>query len=126
MQTYYDFSVPWSLTFGYNVRYDDDIRTGRKLSQQISFSGNINLTPKWGINVSQFRFDFDSMQFAPGSFSLTRNLHCWQMSFNWSPFGRHRQWSFSINVLASMLRDLKYDRSSSVHDNIYLQSAGRQ
>ena len=123
-KAYYDFSVPWSLTFSYSVSYSDNL-TSKTISQSLRFQGSFKLTPKWGINVSSFTLDLDTMKFTPGSFTLTRNLHCWQMSFGWTPFGARKQWNFSISVLSSMLKDLKYDKSSSYHDNIYYQTAGR-
>mgnify|MGYP007135440331 CR=1 FL=1 len=46
-------------------------------------------------------------------------LHCWQMSFNWVPIVFRKSLSFTINVKASMLKDLKYDRNSSFYDNFY-------
>ena len=51
--------------------------------------------------------------------SISRDLHCWQMSFSWIPFGYHRSWSFNIGVKAASLSDLKYDKSQSMYDNMY-------
>ena len=124
-KTYYDFSVPWSLTFGYSVAYSDPLPGTKSITQSIKFNGSVKLTPKWAITMSSFTFDIDKMKFTPGGFTLTRNLHCWQMSFNWTPFGTYKSWSFSIHVLSSMLKDLKYDKSNSQFDNIYYQATGR-
>lgn len=125
-KSYYDFSVPWSLTFGYSVAYSDPVPGTRSITQSLRFNGSVKLTPKWAVTMSAFTLDIDKMKFTPGGFTLTRDLHCWQMSFNWTPFGAHKQWSFSIHVLSSMLSDLKYDKSQSQYDNIYYQTAGRQ
>ena len=57
----------------------------------------------------------------PGTVTLTRDLHCWQMSFNWVPIGFRKSWSFTIGVKAATLRDLKYDRRNSFYDNLYDQ-----
>ena len=48
--------------------------------------------------------------------NIIRDLHCWQMSFNWVPFGARQQWSFKINIKASMLKDLKYEKKRDFRD----------
>ena len=123
-KTYYDFSVPWSLTLGYTVDYRDNLKT-KEVTQSLRFNGSVKLTPKWAITMSSFSLDLTKMKFTPGGFQLTRNLHCWQMSFEWRPFGTFKSWSFSIHVLSSMLKDLKYDKSNSQFDNIYYQGTAR-
>ena len=40
------------------------------------------------------------------------------MSFSWIPVGSRKSWQFNINVKASALQDLKYEKSSSYLDNI--------
>jgi hypothetical protein len=38
------------------------------------------------------------------------------MHFNWVPKGGQQQWSFSINVKASILQDLKLDKKKDFRD----------
>lgn len=121
VRQYYDFSVPWSFSFNYNVSYNNN-GVKKTVDQKLSFNGSVTLTGKWGITFSGFGFDFNTMKLTPGSFNLTRDLHCWQMSFNWVPLGSRKSWNFKIAVKSSMLSDLKYDKSSSYMDNIYGQS----
>ncbi len=49
---------------------------------------------------------------------LTRDLHCWEMSFNWVPMGPQKMYSFHIGIKAGMLRDIKYDKSSNSYDGL--------
>ena len=65
------------------------------------------------------RGDIKANKLTTSSVSITRDLHCWQMSFSWIPFGYHRSWSFNIGVKAASLSDLKYDKSQSMYDNMY-------
>ena len=53
------------------------------------------------------------------SISITRDLHCWQMSFTWIPFGNHKSWAFNIGVKAASLADLKFDKSYTQYDYMY-------
>jgi len=121
---YYDFSMPWNLGVSYSVNYSisyvDNGTTGYRpnVSQTIGLNGSINITPKTGITVTT-GFDIMNRKFSTTSITITRDLHCWQMSFVWIPFGLHRSWSFNIGVKASSLADLKYDKSQSMYDNMY-------
>ncbi|MFR9650528.1 MAG: putative LPS assembly protein LptD [Rikenellaceae bacterium] len=122
--TYYDFSLPWNLGFNYvisyGVNYLDNGTTGYEpsITQSLGLSGSITFTKKMGLTASS-GFDLESRQFTTTSVSITRDLHCWQMSFSWIPFGYYRSWSFNIAVKASSLSDLKYDKSESMYDNLY-------
>ena len=64
-------------------------------------------------------YDIKQNKLTTSSVSISRDLHCWQMSFSWIPFGYHRSWSFNIGVKAASLSDLKYDKSQSMYDNMY-------
>ena len=122
--TYYDFSIPWNIGFNYvisyGISYVNNGTTGYKknVSQTIGFNGSVNLTPKTGISFTT-GFDIQNKKLTTTSISITRDLHCWQMSFVWIPFGSHRSWSFNIGVKASSLADLKYDKSQSMYDNLF-------
>jgi hypothetical protein len=122
--SYYDFSIPWNLGFNYvisySISYVDNGTTGfkRNVSQTIGFNGSVNLTPKTGITFTS-GFDIQNRKISTTSVSITRDLHCWQMSFVWIPFGTHKSWSFNIGVKASSLADLKYDKSQSMYDNLF-------
>ena len=123
-QAYYDFSIPWNIGFNYvisyNVQYTNNGTTGfkRNVNQTLGFNGSVNLTPKTGIAFTS-GFDIQNRKLTTTSISITRDLHCWQMSFVWIPFGSHRSWSFNIGVKSAMLQDLKYDKRNSYYDNYY-------
>lgn len=120
-QTYYDFSLPWNFGFNYTVNYS--ITTGnyppkgykKNVTQTVGFNGSLNLTPKMGITF-QGGYDIKANRLTTSSVSITRDLHCWQMSFSWIPFGTYRSWSFNIGVKAASLSDLKYDKSQSMYE----------
>ena len=123
-QAYYDFSLPWNLGFNYMISYSaspfNNGTTGyrKNVTQTIGFNASVNLTPKTGISLTG-GYDIMNNKLTTSSISITRDLHCWQMSFVWIPFGFHRSWSFNIGVKASSLADLKYDKSQSMYDNMY-------
>lgn len=117
VSTYYDFSIPWNFGFNYSIHYTNN-GVQKNVTQSVSFNGSVTLTPKWGITFNG-GYDLVNNELTPGTFTLTRDLHCWQFNFNWVPIGHLKSWSFNISVKSAMLRDLKYDRSRSHYDNLY-------
>jgi hypothetical protein len=103
------FNVPWSLSFNYNFNYSKSGNRKAAITQSLSFTGNIKLTEKWTTSFSS-GYDFEAHEITHTSFNLTRDLHCWQMSMGFSPFGIYKYYAFKINVNSSILRDLKYDQ----------------
>ena len=121
---YYDFSIPWNFGFNYSISYNaqyvNNGTTGyrKNINQTINFNASVRLTPKTMITATS-GYDFTARKMSMTSISISRDLHCWQMSFTWIPFGNHRSWAFNIGVKAASLADLKYDKSFTQYDNMY-------
>ena len=113
---YMDFDVPWNISISYNFTYSrpSPYRSPR-ISQIVNFSGDLSLTPKWKINF-QSGYDIKNKEVTSTSFSVTRDLHCWEMTFNCMPFGQHQSYNFEIHVRSSLLRDLKLTKRDSWYD----------
>lgn len=120
---YIDWSIPWDLTFSYSFmynavrRYPDYVfeRT-TKIVQTVDVSGNISITPKWKVGF-RTGWDFEAKDLSFTSISIYRDLHCWEMRFNWIPTGPQKSWNFSINAKASILQDLKLNKKKDFRDN---------
>ncbi len=117
-----DFNIPWNLnisyTFNYSSVYDAKfINYDKNYIQTLSFSGDINLTSKWKFGFRS-GYDFELKDFSYTSFDIYRDLHCWEMRFNWIPFGFRQSWSFTINVKATVLKDLKWDKKKDFRDRV--------
>ncbi|MCZ2355131.1 MAG: hypothetical protein LC115_00355 [Bacteroidia bacterium] len=111
---YQDFSIPWTLNLSYTLNYDRPLQTVT-LRHALTFSGNITLTPKWGISYSS-GLDFKSKKLTVTSINITRDLHCWQMTLNIIPFGTFRSYFFTLNVKSSTLADLKINKQRNFQD----------
>ncbi len=61
-------------------------------------TGSIPLSDKWDMAVTNLSYDLKRGRWVFPSFSLSRNLHCWQMSISWQP--QRDTYSFSIGVIA--------------------------
>ena len=73
----------------------------------IQFTGSIPLTENWNIQVGNFSYDLKAKKFVYPTFSFSRDLHCWNMSFSWFP--SRDVYSFYIGVKSSALNFIKYD-----------------
>ncbi|MDN4166507.1 putative LPS assembly protein LptD [Cytophagales bacterium LB-30] len=119
---YVDFNIPWSLRVMYNIRWNRSQSSGTattlepNITQTIRTSGDVNITDKWKIGFST-GWDFTKKEITQTDIRIFRDLHCWEMNLNWTPFGRFTSYSMDIRVKASVLRDLKYNRRRSFWDN---------
>lgn len=123
---YVNFNIPWSLNIRYTLNYGNNYYYStspepdsivRNLVQSVSFNGNISLTPKWKIGLTS-GYDFKHKAVTMTSVNISRDLHCWEMSMNWIPFGSFQQYNFRIGVKPGILQDLKLNRRRSWYDNI--------
>lgn len=119
--TYADFSVPWSLSFNYTLSYVSTFVAAQynfksNVVQTLGVSGNFNLTENWKISLTT-GYDFENKGMSYTSIDIYRDLHCWEMRFNWVPFGYYKSWNFQINIKASSLQDVKWNKRKSYQDN---------
>ncbi|MBL7766608.1 MAG: LPS-assembly protein LptD [Chitinophagaceae bacterium] len=120
--SYADFNIPWSLNLNYNVSFRKLFLVATQkdtltLTQDMNFSGDVNLTTKWKIGFSS-GYDFTAKQLSFTSFDIYRDLHCWEMRLNLIPFGFRKSYNFALNVKASVLQDLKLLRRKDFRDNL--------
>ncbi len=111
-ELYVDFTIPWSLSFSYNLNYNKQGLAPAQITQAITVQGDLSLTPKWKIG---FNTGYDMQLKAPTLTNITinRELHCWDMAFNWTPisgFAARSSYSFTLNVRSALLQELKVSR----------------
>ena len=109
---YVDFNIPWSLNVGFTINYSKPLMT-ETVSQSLHVGGDLNVTPKWKVGFDS-NYDLQHGQFAYTSLNVYRDLHCWELQFNWIPFGARQSYNITLNVKSAVLQDLKLDRNSVV------------
>jgi LptD protein len=115
---YYDyFSVPWNLRFDYQIRFSQPDRLEPTITQTFNFSGDFSITKKWKVGFSS-GYDIERREITFTNVNISRDLHCWMMTFRWVPFGVRQSYNFEIGVKASILSDLKYNKSKTFIDNL--------
>jgi len=129
---YLDFNLKWSFSVNYIVNYS---RTGTGdpayispitdfptrplvtdlVTQTIRLTGDFNLTPKWKIGFNT-GYDMVKNNLAYTNINVHRDLHCWDMSFNWVPIGPRQSYSLDLKVKSAVLQDLKLSRKREWYD----------
>ena len=117
---YMKFSMPWSLTFGYGITMRENtsgkfntktMRYHYANTQTLNFSGNIRISDGWNISFSS-GYDFENHDLSMTTASLSRDLHCFNMSCS-VVLAPYTSYNFSFRCNAATLTDaLKYDKRS--------------
>lgn len=118
---YAKFTIPWTLSLNYSFRLIQDkfnkssMTYDLKPTSDLNCNGTIDLTKKWKVGFST-GYNFEYKEFTQTNINITKDLHCWTMSFNLVPTGAYKSYFFTIRVNSSMLQDLKYEKRSSPRD----------
>lgn len=84
-------------------------------ANSINTQGNLQLTPKWSIRVGNIGYDFLSKRISYPDIGFQRDLHCWEMSFNWQPV--RGTYSFMIRVKGNSLNFIKIPYNKNNQDS---------
>jgi lipopolysaccharide assembly outer membrane protein LptD (OstA) len=113
---YIDFNVPWNVSLNYSFTYNNNI-VNTTQSNTLMISGDVSLTQKWKIQYNS-SFDIKARQLSSAtSFAIYRDLHCWDLSFQWLPFGFYKSYNVTLKVKASILQDLKLSKRNDYTNN---------
>lgn len=109
-----DFNIPWNFSFSYSFQYANDF--GRSsTSNTLNFSGDLNLTPKWKATFSS-GYDFKNNGLTPMQLGIYRDLHCWDLSINWVPYGAYKSYAVTLRIKAAILQDLKLSKRQGFYN----------
>lgn len=123
---YMKFNIPWSLRISYGVNMRENtsgrfnynkMRYPYSFSQTLNMGGNIRIADGWDINFST-GYDFDYHKISLTTASLSRDLHCFNMSCSVT-LAPYTSYNFSFRCNAATLADaLKYDKRSSSTNSV--------
>lgn len=123
---YQVFKMPWSLSVNYsfNIREDrtkpidrNSMRYPFVYTHNINANGNVKLSNNWSVSFNT-GYDFQMKEITQTSCTISRDLHCFNLSASLSPFGRWKYYNFTIRASASILQDLKWEQRSQTQSNI--------
>ncbi len=103
-----DFSIPWkaNITHNYTLTLEENSIQSFKKLNTLMINGDISFTKRWKL-VGTTNIDINSIKIINTRLELTRDMHCWGLSFMWVPTGLNRYFQFRIFATSSMLSGLE-------------------
>ena len=103
-----DYSLPWQLRLSLYLQTD---RTNPLIAPQttamLSTVAKVALSKNWQAEVNT-GYDLQTREVVFPMLQLFRDLHCWQMGFQWVPSGPFKSYSFQIGLKAPQLSDFRF------------------
>lgn len=106
-----DFDIPWKINFTHtyfiNLAPHDPDRKYTQ-NQNIMISGDVSFTQRWklGLNAS---YDLKIGNLTQTQLTLTRDMHCWQLSFYWTPVGGQQSFLVRFNATSNLFQSAKLE-----------------
>jgi len=117
---YSPINIPWTLNFGLSFQYLEPYykhNISRRINLSSSFS--FKLTETWSFRGNA-QFDLTKIvKSNKGDFliapnlEITKDLHCWLLSFQWYPTGYNSGFYLKLAIKAPQLSDLKIEKQDS-------------
>ena len=106
--------TPWSVRAGYTMRLQRNWRNDLQadttiLTQNLTFNGNVTLLEDWRVTVGS-GYDFTAKEFTNTQVNVIWDLHCWEFSARWVPFGFQQSLQLRLAVKSALLRDVKLEK----------------
>ncbi|MBI1835653.1 MAG: LPS-assembly protein LptD [Flavobacteriia bacterium] len=103
-----DFNIPWkmNLTHNYSIDLIQNTKHSYKRIHTLMLNGDLSFTKRWKISGTT-NFDIKTFKIINTRLELTRDMHCWGLSFMWVPTGLNRYFQFRIFATGSMLSGLQ-------------------
>ncbi|RYD52838.1 MAG: LPS-assembly protein LptD [Sphingobacteriales bacterium] len=120
---YIDFNIPWNASLSYSLTASRNYMFQSQkdtliVDQNAILGGDFNLTPRWKIAITS-GYNFTQKQLSYTSLDIYRDLHCFEMRLNTIPFGPLKSFTFTLNVKAATLQDLRLLRRRDYRDSAF-------
>ena len=106
----------WSTNISLSYNYSAYSPLNETKTFWVNTSSNINLSKHWKV-AYRARFDMIKKDLVSHNISINRDLHCWELSLNWTPGGIGQGVYFRLNVKSPTLKDLKVEKKGGVYSS---------
>ncbi len=116
-ETYVDFEIPWKVSFThvYAITANQNKsnltpESARNYTQThtLAMNGDLSFTKRWKV-VTDIYFDLKTQKIGNARLNFTRNMHCWNLAFYWTPIGTNKSFLFSLNSTSNLFKDAKLE-----------------
>ncbi|MDX9759042.1 MAG: putative LPS assembly protein LptD [Bacteroidota bacterium] len=108
----YRFRIPWSISLGYDYSMSQFNPENKTRNSGLRANMTFSLTPSWHFTMSGY-YDLVNKEIGAPQIGIRRDLHCWEMDFNWVPTGPYRNFYFVLRLKAAQLKDIKLEKRGS-------------
>jgi len=113
LQTYFntgnlssiDYNLPWQLRFSLFLQADRSNPVEPESISLFNAAARAALSKNWQIAMNT-GYDFQNGELVLPMFQISRNLHCWQMSVQWVPFGQFQSYAVEIGLKVPESKDI--------------------
>ena len=108
------FDIPWKLNISHvyslvaNTNKTPVNAEKWNGIQTLSFNGDVTFTKRWNLS-SNLNLDLKTAKLTNMNLALNRNMHCWALSFFWTPIGGNKSFLLSIRNTSSLFKDAKIE-----------------
>ncbi len=108
---YSKFNLPWDFNVGATYSFTQTTKDQASVQHSLFLNASLNFTiaETWKIRTST-GYDVINKEFRTPVLSLNKDLHCWDLQFNWTPFGSNQGFYLRFGIKASQLKDLKIEK----------------
>ena len=104
----------WNTNLSLSYSYSATNPANPKKTFWANTTSSINMSKDWRVSY-RARFDLVQRDLVNHSFSIHRDLHCWELSLNWTPSGLGQGINFKLNVKSPTLQDIKIEKKGGVY-----------
>ncbi|MBL7942225.1 MAG: LPS-assembly protein LptD [Flavobacteriales bacterium] len=113
---------PWQVRMNYSVQFDNQFSTFSQRDSLIVGQHGLDATIKftlferWTLGVDT-GYDFVKEELSTTQLNFYWDLHCWEFTAMWIPFGTWKSYMVQLNIKASMLQDLKLQQRGNYSES---------
>jgi hypothetical protein len=105
-------SIPWNASLGFSCQYSQPFVHQVTRAITMNLSASFELTQTWHFDC-RGDYDFVTKQLMTPSISIRKDMHCWELNFQWYPIGYSAGFYLRFAIKAPQLQDLKYELRNS-------------
>lgn len=108
------FEIPWKINLSHTFSYGLNTTPAQyvvkhyKTNNTLTISGDVSVSENWKIMATTY-FDAQAGKVTNTNLSLHRNIHCWNMQFNWVPIGTNKSFTIAIRGNSAMLSNVNFN-----------------
>jgi lipopolysaccharide assembly outer membrane protein LptD (OstA) len=111
--TDFGYSLPWKLRMSLYLNSDKSNPLNPSTTALLNTYARVSLSKNWQVGFNT-GYDLQENEFIFPAIQVYRDLHCWEMSFQWVPSGEYQSYFLQVGLKAPQFEDLKFRASGSM------------